>query len=132
MKRLTILIALLGWVLLCAGSVLAADVVVGWTEPTKNTDGSTLADLGYTNAYCQVGTATALKSANVPATKAAGGGIVSTTITVPTPAGVSTTVVCWATATDTGARVSANSATASKIYTPPLPTSNAPSNITIQ
>lgn len=128
MKTLWIILALLALSI----PAFAADVTVQWTEPTKNTDGSTLADLAFTNGYCQVGTAAAQKSANVPATKPAGGGTVSTVFTIPTPAGAATTVTCWATATDAAspANVSANSASASKTFNLVGPA--APSNITIQ
>jgi hypothetical protein len=120
MKRFWILLAVFAFAL----PAFAADVTLQWSEPSTNVGGSALTNLAFTNGYCQPGTGTVLKSANVPASKPAGGSTVSTVITVPTPAGVSTTVVCWVTATNSAspAQTSANSATASKTYTPPLPT----------
>ena len=100
-----------------------------YTEPSKNSDGSSLTDLKQTEVYYQIGTAAAVQAVVVPASKASGGGAVSTPLSVPVPAGVSTTVSFWATAMDTAGNESAKSAVVTKTFD--LLTPDVPLNFTI-
>jgi len=85
-----------------SGAVLA----VTYTEPSTNSDGSTLNDLAKTNVYSRVcpvtGTcaATFTKGPDVAASKAAGGGAINTTVTVTITPGQERNVEVYATATD--------------------------------
>ena len=111
----------LGLVLLFASPALAIDftvtgatLTVGYTEPTTNEDGSTLTDLDHTNVYVKVGNGAFVKGANIPASKATGGGVISTPVNVTAPAHATTTVSLYATATDTIGNESVPSVTVTK------------------
>src|SRR5690349_1982072 len=78
-----------------------AVLTVTYKEPAVNKDGSSLDDLDHTNVYYQVGSDAEVKGPNVPASSPAGGGNISTTITVPVPTDMRATVAVSASATDT-------------------------------
>jgi len=100
-------------------------LTVTYTEPTQNTDGTPLDDLAKTNVYYQVGTAAEVKGPDVPASQPAGGGAISTQITVAIAAGQRATVTVRATATDSSGNESAKSAAITKTVDrlPPMPPS---------
>jgi len=69
---------------------------VTFTEPTKNADGTPLADLHHCNVYAKPTVGSEVKGANLPATKASGGG----TQTFSVSAGAGSLYVITATCTD--------------------------------
>ena len=76
------------------------EVVVKYTEPTTNADGSPLVDLAKTKIYWViVGSTTPAVTIDVTATKATGGGIISQTLILPIAANKEADVQIWATAT---------------------------------
>jgi len=123
MKRRWIVLAL---VILIPTSAWAIDFTVSgavltvtYTEPATNTDGSPLTDLARTNVYTEILLAgqTPQKGPNVAATRPAGGGAITTTVTVPIGAALTikeANVKVWATATDTSGNESAPSIVVTK------------------
>ncbi len=71
-----------------------------YTEPSTRTDGTPLTDLVKTNLHYSLPGVVVGKSPDIPATKAAGGGIVETTVFVPIVKGQGGNVIFWVTATD--------------------------------
>lgn len=92
-------------------NVNGVDVTVTYKEPSTNSDGSALQDLSHTNVYHQLGNGEPVKSANVPAVAATGGGAKEVKIAVPVQAGQEASATFWATATDKSSNESAKSAT---------------------
>jgi len=92
------------------GAVLS----VTYKEPAVNKDGSALDDLDHTNVYFQVGTNPEVKGANIAATKAAGGGTITTSVTVPIPADAQANVTVSASATDSSGNESLRSTSVTK------------------
>lgn len=68
-------------------------------EPTKSSDGSPLTDLAYSTIYITSPAGT-IKSPQIPASKAAGGGARSLLMLISAPNGAKTTVSFSATSTD--------------------------------
>lgn len=91
-------------------------LTVTYTEPTTNADtpATLLDDLAFTNVYYQLDAGVAVKGPNVPATSPAGGGAISTQITVPVVAGQRVNVTISATATDTSGNESVKSTPVTK------------------
>ena len=90
-------------------TVTGAVVTATYTEPTTNANATPLTDLAKTNVYYQLPGGTPVKGPDVSASRLLGGGIITTTVTVPVVAGQDLVVTFWATATDTAANESARS-----------------------
>lgn len=125
-----ILLALFAAALFFPGMASAIDftasgtiLTVTFKEPTTNFDTTPLDDLAYTNVYYRLDAGAEVKGPNIPATTSAGGGNISTTVTVPIGANQRATVTIRATATDTSGNESAKSAAVVKTVDrlPPMP-----------
>jgi hypothetical protein len=116
MRRL--LIAAAALVLAVAPAAEAIDftptgsvITVTYTEPTQNTDNSSVNDLAKTTISWRVcptaGACTgAFTTVDVPASALTGGGAISRDVTVPVAPGVERNVEIFATATDTSGNLS--------------------------
>ena len=117
---MTILLSLLFAILMATPAwaieftVTGTSVTAIYTQPTTNADATPLADLAKTNVYNQLSGGTPVKGPDVPATKATGGGAITTQVTVPVVVGQDLVVTFWATATDTVQNESARSAEVQK------------------
>lgn len=115
MKRLIFLSVLLWFLFPISGHALTVtvngvEVTVTYTEPTENkcdpavgcSTPAPLQDLSHTNVYFELASGGGpQKQPDIPASTTAGGGPVSTTVTVPILEGQEDDVTFWATATDT-------------------------------
>lgn len=80
-------------------------IVLEYTEPTANEDGSQLVDLHHTSVYYDMG-AGAVNVIDLPASLMTGGGVKEYSFQVPVAAGAEVDVLVWATATDTSGNTS--------------------------
>ncbi len=89
-------------------------LTVTYIEPTLNTDSTPLTDLLRTNVYYSLNGAADINVVAVPASRATGGGAITTQVTIPIAVGQSAAVTIRATATDTSGNESAKSVSVSK------------------
>ena len=131
----------IAFVLLAAATVSLSTVGLGatinlkatWTNPTTNTDGSQLTDLAGFNLYRTDGTRTKINTSLIPTT----GGTSSSPYLFTEGPTTSCTMTFVVTAVDSAGTESADSNTASYVYTPipvpppPAETPSAPSKLLI-
>lgn len=138
MKRLGVLVALVVGLLSVNGlafgetcDTVGCTYTASWTEPSQYQSGAPLTDLTKSTLYWKIGTANP-QSKDIPATKPAGGGSVSTTVTIPIAPGQGPiTVVFWATASNPyGESPKSNEVTKTKDRSQEVP-SKTPTNLLI-
>ena len=131
----------IAFVLLAAATVSLSTVGLGatinlkatWTNPTTNTDGSQLTDLAGFNLYRTDGTRSKINTSLIPTT----GGTSSSPYLFTEGPTTSCTMTFVVTAVDSAGTESADSNTASYVYTPipvpppPAETPSAPSKLLI-
>ena len=103
MKKLT-LWALL-WIVLCGFTIqpYQGTFTATFTEPTTNSDASALTNLSYCNVYVLVPGQSAVKSANITASAATGGGVQTPSVPIvwgPVPSRA-LSLQFWVTCTNT-------------------------------
>jgi hypothetical protein len=121
MRTLIVAAALSALLPVAAEAITVTPTTVGadiaYTEPTTNADGTPLSDLHHCNAYAKPTTGAEIKSTDVPASAATGGGSRTASLTVPKGSVYSVTASC----TDTSGNESARSAASSLDGLPPAP-----------
>jgi len=134
MKKLTLILPVVVLVFLSVSSLGATiSLKATWTAPTTNTDGSQLTDLTGFNLYRTDGTRTKINASLIPATS----GTSSSSYLFTQAPTTSCTMAFVVTAVDSAGNESADSNTASYVYTlPPVPppaaeTPSAPSKLLI-
>lgn len=118
MKKIILIVCFL----LIATTAFARTYKVSYTEPTTNTDGTTLTDLAKCSIYYQIPLGIATKAWDKTATAATGGGIITDQdVVVTVPAGQEEQVDFWGTCSDIVGNESLASSKARLHLTPGFP-----------